>query len=243
MEIVAWLGWAVAAVLGVLWSLVWFLISGWVSTLLQIAVLIATIYFLKYGWQRAPVEILRRTALSGASSGAGCEHENLKQTPTFTCVRPKPVTSGMEAKGKFGKHDFVYLPDDDVYRCPAGEWLTYHFTTVDGDRTIRRYSTTACGRCELKARCTTAKNRVISRWEHEHVMEAVQKRLDANPQAMRARRETVEHPFGTLKMTRSSAPGSSTLVETAPTNRYGSTRSSFAACALPQWEAAAGRAQ
>src|ERR1700674_5485389 len=61
MEIVAWLGWAVVAVLGVLWSLLWFLISGWISTLLQIAVLIATIYFLKYGWQRAPAEILRRT--------------------------------------------------------------------------------------------------------------------------------------------------------------------------------------
>ena len=65
MEIVAWLGWAVVAVLGILWSLVWFLISGWVSTLLQIAVLIATIYFLKYGWQRAPAEILRRTRSFG----------------------------------------------------------------------------------------------------------------------------------------------------------------------------------
>jgi len=113
---------------------------------------------------------------------------------------PKPMTSGMEAKGNFGKHDFVYLQTEDVYRCPAGEWLRYHFTTVDGDRTIRRYWTTACGRCELKARCTTAKNRVISRWEHEHVLEAAQKRLDENPQAMRQRRETVEHPFGTLKM-------------------------------------------
>jgi transposase len=113
---------------------------------------------------------------------------------------PKPVTSGMEAKGKFGKHDFVYLPAEDVYRCPAGEWLGYHFTTVDGDRTIRRYWTTACERCHLKTRCTKAKHRVISRWEHEHVMEAAQKRLDENPQAMRVRRETVEHPFGTLKM-------------------------------------------
>jgi hypothetical protein len=36
--------------------------------------------------------------------------------------------------------------------------------------------------------------------EHEHVLEAVQQRLDKNPQAMRVRRETVEHPFGTLKM-------------------------------------------
>ncbi len=65
MEIVAWLAWAVVAVLGVLWSLVWFLISGWVSTILQIAILIAIIYFLKYGWQRAPAEILRRTRSFG----------------------------------------------------------------------------------------------------------------------------------------------------------------------------------
>jgi Transposase DDE domain len=40
----------------------------------------------------------------------------------------------------------------------------------------------------------------ITRWEHEHVLETVQQRLDKNPQAMRVRRETVEHPFGTLKM-------------------------------------------
>lgn len=61
MEIVLWFGWALVAVLGVLWSVVWFLISGWVSTLLQIALLAATIYFLKYGWQRAPTEIWRHT--------------------------------------------------------------------------------------------------------------------------------------------------------------------------------------
>jgi Transposase DDE domain len=113
---------------------------------------------------------------------------------------PKPNTTGMQAKGKFGKHDFAYLAEQDIYRCPAGELLAYWLTTVDGERTIRRYTTKACGSCQLKARCTTAKNRVISRWEHEHVMEAAQKRLDADPQAMRRRRETVEHPFGTLKM-------------------------------------------
>ena len=61
MEIIAWLAWAVMALLGILWSVMWFLIAGWVSTLLQIALLIATIYFLKYGWQRAPAEIWRRT--------------------------------------------------------------------------------------------------------------------------------------------------------------------------------------
>jgi len=113
---------------------------------------------------------------------------------------PKPATSGMEANGKFGKHDFVYLPEEDVYRCPAGEALVYHSATVDAGRAIRRYYTNACKTCPFKPRCTTAKNRVISRWEHEDVMEAAQKRLDENPQAMRMRRETVEHPFGTLKM-------------------------------------------
>jgi hypothetical protein len=118
----------------------------------------------------------------------------------ITVTLPKPMTSGMEAKGQFGKHDFVYLPLDDAYRCPAGESLKYHSGTVDAGRAIRRYYTNACATCLLKPRCTRAKNRVISRWEHEHVMEAAQKRLDADPQAMRRRRETVEHPFGTLKM-------------------------------------------
>ena len=78
--------------------------------------------------------------------------------------------------------------------------MEYHSATVDAGRAIRRYYTNACANCSLKPRCTTARNRVISRWEHEHVMEAAQKRLDENPQAMRTRRETVEHPFGTLKM-------------------------------------------
>jgi hypothetical protein len=65
MEIIAWLGSAILAVLGVLWWLVWFLISGWVSTLLQVMLLIATIYFFKYGWQRAPTEILKRSRSFG----------------------------------------------------------------------------------------------------------------------------------------------------------------------------------
>ena len=113
---------------------------------------------------------------------------------------PKPMTSGIEARGRFGKQDFVYLRDEDVYRCPAGEKLKYHYTNEERDQQLRRYWTNACRDCALKPRCTTGKERRITRWEHEHVLEAVQKRLDRNPQAMRVRRETVEHPFGTLKM-------------------------------------------
>lgn len=62
------------------------------------------------------------------------------------------------------------------------------------------YWTTVCGECPVKSRCTTANLRAIRRWEHEDVVEAVQKRLDENPSAMRTRRETVEHPYGTIKM-------------------------------------------
>jgi len=113
---------------------------------------------------------------------------------------PKPMTSGIEARGRFGKQDFVYLGDQDVYRCPAGEKLKYHYTNEEDGQQLRRYWTNACRDCALKPRCTTGKERRITRWEHEHVLEAAQKRLDQNPQAMRVRRETVEHPFGTLKM-------------------------------------------
>ena len=113
---------------------------------------------------------------------------------------PKPMTSGAKADGRFGKQDFVYLPTEDVYRCPAGEKLTYRFTREEASKMLRRYWTTACPRCPLKSQCTTAPLRRITRWEQEHVLETVQQRLDENPQAMRQRRETVEHPFGTLKM-------------------------------------------
>ena len=112
---------------------------------------------------------------------------------------PKPLTSGVKAKGRFGKQDFVYLAEDDVYVCPAGERLVYHYTNVERGRILRRYWTNVCQSCAIKGQCTTGKERRISRWEHEHVLEQVQRRLDEHPEKMRQRRETVEHPFGTIK--------------------------------------------
>ena len=117
----------------------------------------------------------------------------------ITVTLPKPLRSGAKSQGRFGKQDFVYLPEEDVYRCPAGEHLKYHFTATEHGQQLRRYWTNACRTCAIKDQCTTGNERRITRWEHEHVVEAVQKRLDANPQAMRQRRETVEHPFGTMK--------------------------------------------
>jgi len=117
----------------------------------------------------------------------------------ITVTLPKPLTSGAAAKGRFGKQDFVYLAEDDVYRCPAGERLVYHYTNQERGLTLRRYWTTACRSCAIKHQCTTGKERRITRWEHEHILEDVQQRHDEHPEMMRTRRETVEHPFGTIK--------------------------------------------
>ena len=117
----------------------------------------------------------------------------------ITVTLPKPLTSGSKAKGRFSKQDFVYLADEDVYRCPAGERLVYHFTNQEKGLTLHRYWTNACQGCPIKDQCTTGKERRITRWEHEHVLEAVEQRLDEHPEKMRQRRETVEHPFGTIK--------------------------------------------
>jgi len=117
----------------------------------------------------------------------------------ITVTLPKPMTSGSKAKGRFVKADFRYLSDKDVYICPAGERLKYYYTNQENRLTLRRYWTNACRTCAIKQDCTTGVQRRITRWQHEHVLEAVQRRLDENPQAMRQRRETVEHPFGTIK--------------------------------------------
>jgi transposase len=114
---------------------------------------------------------------------------------------PKPLTSGAKADGRFGKQDFVYLPEQDAYRCPAGERLAWRMTTVEKGMALHRYwNLSSCGGCALKAQCTPSKERRISRWEHEAVIEAMQRRLDLAPRSlMKARRSIVEHPFGTLK--------------------------------------------
>ena len=143
------------------------------------------------------VDKLEAVADRGYFSG----EEILACEQTGICVTlPKPMTSGAKSEGRFGKQDFVYMPEKDVYRCPAGEKLKFHYANEEHGQKMRRYWTSACKTCAIKDQCTTAKERRITRWEHEHVLETVQQRLDQDPLAMRRRRETVEHPFGTLKM-------------------------------------------
>ena len=112
---------------------------------------------------------------------------------------PKPLTSNSKAAGRFDKRDFIYDAARDEYRCPAGERAIWRFTTVEAGLTMRKYWSSACPRCLMRRECTTSKYRRVGRWEHEHVLETMQARLDRTPKAARLRRQTVEHPFATLK--------------------------------------------
>lgn len=112
---------------------------------------------------------------------------------------PKPLTSTNKARGFFDKQDFKYIVEMDEYRCPAGERLTKRTKTHDHGNIVYKYWSSNCQSCALKSQCTTGRERRISRWEHEEILEDMQQRLDRDPDKMRTRRETVEHPFGTLK--------------------------------------------
>lgn len=113
---------------------------------------------------------------------------------------PKCQTSGNQAKGLFGKRDFIYKPEDDEYECPAGEKAIYRYSSLEKDKTMRRYWSSSCVNCKMKPKCTTGVQRRISRWEHEAILDDMENRLNQAPEMMKARRETVEHPFGTLKV-------------------------------------------
>ena len=94
---------------------------------------------------------------------------------------PKPKTSWNKARGFFDRSAFTYIAEDDEYRCPAGERLTYRFTRKEAGKTIHRYWSSACGDCAIKPQCTTGRNRRVSRWEDEEILERAQARLDRRP--------------------------------------------------------------
>lgn len=124
-----------------------------------------------------------------------CENNNI------TTYLPKTQTSNNKAAGLYDKSDFIYDKSTDTYRCPADQVLTKRFRRFEAGMEIDRYyaSSLVCGECPLKANCTTGTERRVSRWEHEHVLEELDKRMANEPEHMELRRSTVEHPFGTIK--------------------------------------------
>jgi transposase len=112
---------------------------------------------------------------------------------------PPTKTSGAKADGRFDKADFIYDPQKNEYRCPAGQALIWRFATVEKGMTNHRYWSSNCQGCSLKEKCTPSPNRRVTRWEHQTVLDDMQTRLEQSPDAMRIRRSTVEHPYGTIK--------------------------------------------
>jgi len=117
----------------------------------------------------------------------------------IAAILPKNLTSGARAHGRFDRANFIYIARDDEYLCPAGQRAIHRFTREEHGMQLHRYWSSACPRCAIKSQCTPSDYRRITRWEHESVLEAAQRRLDRMPEAMMVRRRTVEHVFGTFK--------------------------------------------
>jgi len=114
---------------------------------------------------------------------------------------PKPQRGSAVAKGFFTKDQFRYDAEADTYRCPGGAALSrVRSRPVRGEVRVFDYANaTACKSCALKARCTGAAYRKVARYENEAVLDRMAKRLAARPGVLDERRESVEHPFGSVK--------------------------------------------
>ncbi len=124
------------------------------------------------------------------------------QDAGMTALVPKGDTSGSEKKGIFNRSLFQYDADKDVYICPANKELTYRFSGIENGLTIKRYhlDTMTCRACSLRPQCTTSKEpRRIARWEHQDQIDGMDEVMADMPDSMLIRKQTVEHPFGTIK--------------------------------------------
>jgi len=187
--------------------------SGIVGYNVQIAVeaehhLIVAHEVTNVGHDRTQLEPMARKALEAM----GCEeltaladrgYYNGEQvlacegTGVLPCI---PKTVWESEGGSFTRGDFVYDAEHDHYTCPAGQKLTKGRVRSDRKADVDHYRhLTACFSCALKPRCTPDKLKRLKRWEREDVLDKMQARLDRMPDAMRVRRATVEHAFGTLK--------------------------------------------
>ena len=153
--------------------------------------------------QRARTAMKLKTLSVVADRGyySGPELFDCEQVGITTYV-PKTDTSGNNKKGLLRRKDFIYEPEHDRYRCPGGEHLIHRHKTFEEGMYIHVYyaSGPICCACTLRSQCTTSRQpRRIRRWEHEAILDTIETRLDEAPEMMQVRRQTVEHPFGTLK--------------------------------------------
>ena len=124
------------------------------------------------------------------------------QDADMTALVPKGDNSGSEKKGIFNRSLFQYDTDKDVYICPANQELTYRFSGIEKGMMMRRYflDIMTCRACSLKPQCSKSKGqRKIALWEHQGQIDQMDDVMAAMPDSMLVRKQTVEHPFGTIK--------------------------------------------
>ena len=139
-------------------------------------------------------EVVADKGYYSAGEVSRCVEENI--TPHI----PKADTSANTKQGLYGKSQFRYDAQKDVYVCPGNQELTYRFGTFELGRELRYYRARGCKHCALKAQCTRNQgNRTITREENEHLMEAMAQRLKREPEKFKLRKTLAEHPFGTIK--------------------------------------------
>ena len=139
------------------------------------------------------------TALADRGYFSGEQVLACEGTGVLPCI-PKTDTSGASKRGFFTRLDFTYDAKKDHYTCPAGQLLTKSRRRPTRQDSMDEYRhLTACFTCPLRPQCTPDKLKRFRRWQHEAVLDQMQARLDRMPHAMGVRRQTVEHPFGTLK--------------------------------------------
>ncbi len=148
--------------------------------------------------------VLKHKAITVIADKGYYSGQDIKNTQDagMTALVPKGDTSGSEKKQIFNRSQFQYNKSKDAYICPANKALTYRFSSVEKELTIRKYFSDimTCRSCEMKPRCTTSSNqRRLSRWEHQSQLDQMDELMEKMPDVMLVRKQTVEHPFGTIK--------------------------------------------
>ncbi|NIA55724.1 transposase [Massilia sp. TW-1] len=95
----------------------------------------------------------------------------------ISALVPKVKTSNAMADGRFDKADFIYDPEKDEFRCPAGQALIWRFASIENGLKNHRYWSSNCKDCPLKTKCTPSQQRGVTRWEHQDVLDDMQTRL------------------------------------------------------------------
>ena len=141
--------------------------------------------------EAATVTVVADAGYSNGEQGARCEQDGI------TAIVPRAETVNPKGKQYFSRDQFSYDRESDSWRCPAGETLSLYKTSRTQKK--KEYTTKACRTCPLRPQCTKAAQRVIVRDFYEDDREAMHRRAMADPAWMKHRRETAEHPFGTMK--------------------------------------------